>query len=75
MTSQFLDRLARSEALDSWPPDELAAALAMVEELDVGRRQSDGKAQVIDLRLAIYRRRLRYEMDQRAARDEDIHEP
>jgi hypothetical protein len=74
MTSQYLDRLARSETLDSLPPEELAAALAMVDELDVGRRQPAGRAQVLDLRLAIYRRRLQYEMDQRAAR-EDIHEP
>jgi hypothetical protein len=63
--SPYLDRLARSEQLDSWDVDELSAALAVVDELNAERRRPNGEAQVVDLRLMIYRRRLLYELEQR----------
>ncbi|TCC66498.1 hypothetical protein E0H73_06390 [Kribbella pittospori] len=61
----YLDRLARSEPLDSWQPEDLRAALAVVDDLDAQRPHTAGTARVIDLRLAIYRSRLRYELSQR----------
>jgi hypothetical protein len=73
--SPFLDRLARSERLESWPSDELTAALAVIDDLYAERRPPHGEAQVIDIRLMVYRRRLRYELDQRSARDLDSDEP
>jgi hypothetical protein len=73
--SPYLDRLARSERLDSWRPDELTAALAMIDELDAERRQPARDPRVIDIRLMIYRRRLRYELNQRSTADQDSDEP
>jgi hypothetical protein len=63
--SPYLDRLARSEDLDLWNPDELTAALAVIDELNAERRRPIGEPQVVDLRLMIYRRRLQYELEQR----------
>lgn len=63
--TDYLDRLAHSEPLDVWQPEELAAALAMVDDLHAQRPHTAGTARVIDLRLAIYRSRLRYELSQR----------
>ena len=71
--TDYLDRLARSEALDLWRPEELTAALAMVNDLHAQRPHTAGTARVIDLRLAIYRSRLRYELSQRD--DEENPEP
>jgi hypothetical protein len=73
--SAFLDRLAHSEHLESWRPDELTAALAVIDDLYAEGRRPDGEAHVIDIRLMIYRRRLQYELDQRSARDLDSDEP
>ncbi|MGY4766628.1 hypothetical protein ACXC9Q_06890 [Kribbella sp. CWNU-51] len=75
MTSQYLERLARSDPLDAWKPGELTEALATVENLVALSRQPAGEPRVLNLRLAIYRRRLRYELAQRADRDEDAGEP
>ena len=75
MTSQYLERLARSDRLDAWKPGELTEALAAVENLVTLSRQPPGEPRVLNLRLAIYRRRLRYELDQRADRGEDAGEP
>ncbi|GAA1701541.1 hypothetical protein GCM10009745_55830 [Kribbella yunnanensis] len=69
MTPDYLDRLARSEPLDSWRPDELVAALAMVEGLDATRKRWEPSTVVVDIRYARYRRRLRQELDHRIADD------
>ncbi len=69
MTADFLDRLARSEPLASWRPDELVAALAMVEGLDATRKRWEHGTVVVDIRYAMYRRRLRQELDHRLADD------
>lgn len=39
MKSQYLDRLTRSERLESWRPGELADALAVIDDLAAGRQQ------------------------------------
>jgi hypothetical protein len=75
MTSQYLERLARSDQLDAWKPGELTEALAAVEKLVTLSRQPAGEPRVLNLRLAIYRRRLRYELDRRADDDEEAGEP
>ncbi|TCO18122.1 hypothetical protein EV652_116150 [Kribbella steppae] len=69
--SEYLDRLARSERLESWQQDELTAALTVVDALNAERRRPAGEPQVIDIRLMIYRRRLQYELAQRYASDQD----
>ena len=69
--SEYLDRLARSERLESWQQDELTAALTVVDALNAERRRPVGEPQVIDIRLMIYRRRLQYELAQRYAPDQD----
>ncbi|MFC9692988.1 hypothetical protein ACFTSF_30845 [Kribbella sp. NPDC056951] len=69
MTPDYLDRLARSEPLDGWRPDELVAALAMVEGLDATRKRWEPSTVVVDIRYARYRRRLRQELDHRIADD------
>ncbi|MEV0796979.1 hypothetical protein AB0I34_04790 [Kribbella sp. NPDC050281] len=63
--ADYLDRLARSEPLDVWQHEDLAAALTVVDDLHAQRPHTAGTARVIDLRLAIYRSRLRYELSQR----------
>ena len=63
----LLDRLAGSERLETWRPDELEVALAEVAHLDAARRGPDGRPRALDIRLAIYHRRLRSELDRRAA--------
>jgi hypothetical protein len=75
MTSQYLERLARSDHLDAWEPAELTEALAVVEELVAVGRQPAGEPRVLNLRLAIYRRRLHYELDRRADTDQGAGEP
>lgn len=75
MTSQYLERLARSDRLDAWKPGELTEALAAVENLVTLSRQPAGEPRVLNLRLAIYRRRLRYELDRRADHDDEAGEP
>ena len=67
MDSQFLDRVASSERLETWQAEDLAAALAVVERLDVARRGPDGSRRALDIRLAICQRRLQFELDRRAA--------
>ncbi|MEU4292435.1 hypothetical protein AB0E63_29770 [Kribbella sp. NPDC026596] len=67
MDSQFLDRLATSERLESWQPGDLAAALEVVERLDAARQGPDGSLRALDIRLAICRQRLQFELDRRAA--------
>jgi len=67
----YLDRLARSEQLSSWQLSELAAALAMLEALANNQRRPAGEARVIDIRLQIYRQRLRRELARRAAGQEE----
>ncbi|MFF0342747.1 hypothetical protein [Kribbella sp. NPDC004875] len=64
--SDLLDRLAHSERLSSWPTNELRAALAVIELLDADRPRSRSGVRTVDIRLAIYRRRLQYELDRRA---------
>jgi len=51
--------------LDLWKSEDLSSALAVVDDLHAQRPQTAGTARVIDLRLAIYRSRLRYELGQR----------
>lgn len=75
MTSQYLERLARSDHLDAWEPAELTEALAVVEDLVAVGRRPAGEPRVLNLRLAIYRRRLRYELDRRADSDQGAGEP
>jgi hypothetical protein len=65
--SGYLDRLGRSSRLDSWGPDDLVAALAVIDDLDAAREKPGWNPHTLDLRLAIYRRRLQYELDRRAA--------
>jgi len=67
----YLDRLAHSEHLDSWPADELTAALAMLTTIDRNRRQPEGEARVVDIRLRIYQQRLRRELAERALHRQD----
>jgi hypothetical protein len=69
--SSYLDRLARSERLGSWPLADLAAALGMLDTLARNHRQAAGEARVIDIRLQIYRQRLRRELVRRAAGQEE----
>jgi hypothetical protein len=75
MTSQYLERLARSDHLDAWEPGELTEALAVVDELVAVSRQPAGEPRVLNLRLAIYRRRLRHELERRADGDQGAGEP
>lgn len=63
--SDLLDRLAHAERLSSWPTNELRAALAVIELLDADRPRSRSGVRTVDIRLAIYRRRLQYELDRR----------
>ena len=62
----YLDRLAHSARLDSWLTEELAAALALVDD-EIGERPEppDGEPRVLNIRFQIYRQRLRRELDQR----------
>jgi hypothetical protein len=69
--SEYLDRLARSERLESWLHDELTDALTVVDALNAESRRPAGEPQVIDIRLMIYRRRLLYELAQRSGADLD----
>jgi hypothetical protein len=66
MTSEYLDRLARSDPLDLWESGELAEALVEIDDLVAARRQPVGEARVLSIRLAIYRRRLNTELSRRA---------
>jgi hypothetical protein len=69
MTSVYLDRLAHSARFDSWRTEELAAALASVDEgIDEGLSPSQSGPRVLNIRLQIYRQRLQRELDHRAAR-------
>jgi len=72
LKTAYMDRLAQSERLESWQPEDLTAALAVVDDLDAARRRADGGAHVLDIRLAIYRRRLQYELHQREDHDDDF---
>lgn len=69
--SDYLDRLGRSERLDSWQFDELTAALAVIDAANAASRRPVGEPQVIDIRLMIYRRRVQYELERRAAPEHD----
>lgn len=72
MTAAFLERLAHSAHLDSWRTEELAAALVCVDE-EMGEcrhRQGDGPG-TMNIRLQIYRQRLRRELDHRSARGDE----
>ncbi|MGW7684034.1 hypothetical protein ACWGID_25055 [Kribbella sp. NPDC054772] len=64
--ADLLDRLAHSERLSSWPSSELRAALAVMDVLDAERPRLRSGVRTVDIRLAIYRRRLQYELDRRA---------
>ena len=67
--SDYLDRLRHAHRLDSWQPDELEAALKLV---DAARAQPRRSPHTVDLRLAIYRGRLQRELDRRTGRAGDI---
>lgn len=67
MTSSYLDRLARSEPLTSWQPQELTEALDMLDEIAATHRRPADRARDLDIRSAIYRGRLQHELDQRIA--------
>ena len=68
MTAAYLDRLAHSARLDSWRTEELASALASVDDEIGERRESQGDGpRVLNIRLQIYRQRLQRELDQRSA--------
>jgi hypothetical protein len=69
--SEYLDRLARSERLETWQHDELTAALAVIDAVNAESRRPPGEPQVIDIRLMIYRRRVQYELERRVAPDHD----
>ena len=69
--SEYLNRLAGSERLESWPHDELTAALAVIDAVKAESRRPVGEPQVIDIRLMIYRRRVQYELARRASPDND----
>ncbi len=66
----YLDRLARSEPLSAWQLAELVAALRVLDTIARNQRQPAGEARVIDIRLQIYRQRLRRELVRRAAEEE-----
>jgi hypothetical protein len=71
MTSGYLERLAHSARLDSWPTEELLAALASVDD-EIGARcqpRGDGP-RVLNIRLQIYRQRLQRELGQRTAAED-----
>lgn len=67
MESSYLDRLGYSERLDVWRAEELTAALGVIDTIAGQSRRPAGEAAVLDIRLQIYRHRLRRELDQRAA--------
>ena len=60
--SDYLDRLRHAHRLDSWQPDELEAALKVI---DAERAQPPRSPHAVDLKLAIYRGRLQRELDRR----------
>lgn len=66
MTSEYMQRLGRSDPLDLWESGELTAALDEVDDLVAARKQPVGEARVVSIRLAIYRRRLCSELSRRA---------
>jgi hypothetical protein len=65
MTSEYLERLARSDPLDVWESGELLVALGEVDALVAAREEPPDEARVISIRLAIYRRRLHAELSRR----------
>jgi hypothetical protein len=68
MTSVYLGRLAHTTRFDSWRTEELAAALASLED-EIGERweRPEGGPRVLNIRLQVYRQRLQRELDRRAA--------
>jgi hypothetical protein len=65
MTSEYLERLERSDPLDVWDSGELVVALGEVDDLVAARKEPLDEARVISIRLAIYRRRLHAELSRR----------
>jgi hypothetical protein len=63
MTSEYLERSARSDPLDAWDSGDLIAA--EVDGLVAARSEPLGEARVLSIRLAIYRRRLHTELNRR----------
>ena len=64
--SEYMDRLRHADRLDSWQPDDLEAALSYLDELDAARAEPHWRPHAIDIRLAIYRGRLRRELHRRS---------
>jgi hypothetical protein len=71
MTSAYLERLEHSARLDSWPTEELVAALASLDdEIGVRCRSRGDGPRVLNIRLQIYRQRLQRELGQRTAAED-----
>ena len=68
--SDYLDRLRHAHRLDSWAPDDLEAALRVI---DAARAQPRRSPHAVDLRLAIYRGRLQRELDRRTGQGDGTH--
>ncbi len=69
--SDYLDRLGHSDRLESWQFDDLTAALAVIDAANAESRRPVGEPQIIDIRLMIYKRRVQYELERRAAPEHD----